>query len=168
MEQKEYEKAEEYMERMYGINHGMELFVYTEIEILDLVLSNKISLARSQGVNVNIMAEPILLQLTEPEITALMSNIFDNAIEACKEAAEGKKWIQIIIRQIGNISFIKVSNSYFKEPCIENNVFASRKKDQGVHGIGLTSVKSIIEKYNGVIDIKYGDKKFTITISFFN
>ena len=26
----------------------------------------------------------------------------------------------------------------------------------------------IIEKYNGVIDIKYGDKKFTITISFFN
>ena len=66
MEQKEYEKAEEYMERMYGINHGMELFVYTEIEILDLVLSNKISLARSQGVNVNIMAEPILLQLTEP------------------------------------------------------------------------------------------------------
>ena len=91
MEQKEYEKAEEYMERMYGINHGMELFVYTEIEILDLVLSNKISLARSQGVNVNIMAEPILLQLTEPEITALMSNIFDNAIEACKELPVYKK-----------------------------------------------------------------------------
>ena len=35
LEQKESEKAEEYMERMYGINHGMELFVYTEIDSSD-------------------------------------------------------------------------------------------------------------------------------------
>lgn len=168
LEQREYKKAEEYMEKIHSFSPETELCAYTGIEILDFVLSNKISLARNQGVIVSIMAEKIRLPLTEPETAAFMSNLLDNAIEACREVEERKKWIQIIIRQIGDISVLKVSNSYSKEPHTENDVFISGKEDRTVHGIGLESVKAIVEKYDGEMDIRYGNKQFTVTISFFN
>ena len=114
------------------------------------------------------MAEQIALKLTELEIVAVMSNILDNAIEACQKVEENQKWIQIVIRQVGDISFIKVTNNYYEEPYVENNVFVSQKEEREVHGIGLISVKSIIEKYGGAINIDCENGKFAIIISFFD
>ncbi|RGE05979.1 GHKL domain-containing protein [Lachnospiraceae bacterium OF11-28] len=51
----------------------------------------KINSARSQGIHVNILAEQIALKLTELEIVAVMSNILDNAIEACQKVEEKSK-----------------------------------------------------------------------------
>ena len=168
LEKKEYKKAEEYMEKVHKFGHEMEIIAYTGIEMMDLILSYKINSARSQGIHVNILAEQIALKLTELEIVAVMSNILDNAIEACQKVEENQKWIQIVIRQVGDISFIKVTNNYYEEPYVENNVFVSQKEEREVHGIGLISVKSIIEKYGGAINIYCENGKFAIIISFFD
>ncbi len=168
LEQEEYKKVEEYIKKMHSFSHEVEISTYTGIDILDLILSHKVYLAREQGSNVNIMAEPIRLRLTEVEIVAIMSNILDNAIEACQEVKENEKWIQVVIRQIGDISFIKIANSCIPPNNAESNVLMSRKKDHEVHGIGLISVQSIVEKYGGAVDVNYGDEEFTIAISFFN
>ncbi|HBG2463603.1 TPA: GHKL domain-containing protein, partial [Clostridioides difficile] len=47
---------------------------------------------------------------------------------------------------------------------LKNNKVITSKKDSFLHGIGISSVKSSVEKYNGNVEI-YSDKnKFTITI----
>lgn len=127
-----------------------------------------INFARSQGIHVNILADRIVLKLTELEIVAVMSNILDNAIEACQKVKENQKWIQIVIRQIEDISFIKVTNNYYEKPYVENNVFVSQKEDRENHGFGLISVKSVIEKYSGAINIDCENGKFAVIISFFD
>lgn len=165
LRQKEYGKAEEYMEGIQNFKQ-VEIVTYTENEILDLVLSHKINVARRQGINVSITAEPILLPLTDQEIVALIANILDNAIEACQKV-KVNKWIDIIIRQVKDISFIKISNTYLEEPQINDNVFMSTKKEQNLHGIGLNSIKSTVKKYSGEIDINYEEGVFNLTISFF-
>lgn len=161
-------QSSQYMEKVHKFGHEMEIIAYTGIEMMDLILSYKINSARSQGIHVNILAEQIALKLTELEIVAVMSNILDNAIEACQKVEENQKWIQIVIRQVGDISFIKVTNNYYEEPYVENNVFVSQKEEREVHGIGLISVKSIIEKYGGAINIDCENGKFAIIISFFD
>lgn len=166
LKQKEYGKAEEYMESIQYFKHE-ELAAYTGNEILDLILSHKINAARRQGINVSVTAEQILLPLTDQEIVALIANILDNAIEACQKVEESK-WIEIIIRQIKDVSFIKISNTYLEEPQIKDNAFVSKKKEQNLHGIGLNSIKSTIKKYSGEIDINYGDGVFKLIISFFH
>lgn len=168
LEKKEYEKAEEYMEKVHKFVHEMEIIAYTGIEMMDLILSYKINFARSQGIHVNILADRIVLKLTELEIVAVMSNILDNAIEACQKVKENQKWIQIVIRQIEDISFIKVTNNYYEKPYVENNVFVSQKEDRENHGFGLISVKSVIEKYSGAINIDCENGKFAVIISFFD
>lgn len=166
LKQNEYEKAEEYMESIQDFKH-VEIAAYTGNEILDLILSYKINIARRQGIDVSVTAEQILFPLTDQEIVAFMANIFDNAIEACQKVEESK-WIEIIIREIKDVSFIKISNTYLEEPKIKDNTFVSEREGKNLHGIGLNSIKSTIKKYNGEIDINYGDGVFKLIISFFH
>ena len=166
LKQKEYGKAEKYMESIQNFKHE-EIVAYTGNEILDLILSHKISVARRHGIDVSVTAEEILLPLTEQEIVALIANILDNAIEACQKVEESK-WIEIIIRQIKDVSFIKILNTYLEEPQIKDNAFLSKKKEQSLHGIGLNSVKSTIKKYSGEMDINHGGGVFKLTLSFFH
>ena len=78
------------MEKVHKFGHEMEIIAYTGIEMMDLILSYKINSARSQGIHVNILAERIVLKLTELEIVAVISNILDNAIEACQKVEENQ------------------------------------------------------------------------------
>lgn len=39
------------------------------------------------------------------------------------------------------------------------------KTDEKLHGIGLRSVKCVVDKYNGIMDINHKDGKFTVTIA---
>lgn len=42
--------------------------------------------------------------------------------------------------------------------------FISNKKDKKNHGIGLSSIKRIVESYDGFIEIKTENKKFEVNI----
>ena len=37
-----------------------------------------------------------------------------------------------------------------------------------MHGLGMTSMKMIVEKYEGNIEVDYDSENFTVMISFFN
>ena len=59
---------------------------------------------------------------------------------------------------------IKCENTKINEVVLKNNKVITSKKDSFLHGIGISSVKSSVGKYNGNVEI-YSDKnKFTITI----
>lgn len=164
--QQEYHKAEQYIESINNTNPQLNVSVYTGNEILDLVLSQKVHFAKECGINVSIVSEKIVLPLTELEISSLISNLLDNAIEASK--TEGcENWIEIVIRQIRDITFLKISNNYDKEPIKEKKEFVSNKTNSQLHGNGLIQVKSIVKQYNGEMDISYGNGTFSVTISFF-
>ncbi|MFR4318116.1 MAG: GHKL domain-containing protein [Eubacterium sp.] len=38
------------------------------------------------------------------------------------------------------------------------------RKKNGAHGIGLESVQNIVEKYDGILDLEYENKKFVTSI----
>lgn len=164
--QKDYRKAEQYIEKIHHISPNVKVLFYTGNEILDLVLSQKVNIAKESGINVSVTVEPTVFYLTDIEMSSLISNLLDNAVEAT-QMVEGERWIEIVIRQIKDISFIKISNNYSKEPIENNDVFTSSKEDINFHGIGLTNIKRIVKKYDGEVNINYGDGIFSVTTSFF-
>ena len=40
----------------------------------------------------------------------------------------------------------------------------TRKKNGSAHGIGLENVQNIVEKYDGILDLEYENKKFVTSI----
>ena len=40
----------------------------------------------------------------------------------------------------------------------------SDKDDIAAHGLGLSNVREMVEKYNGTLDISYTEASFTVTV----
>lgn len=99
------------------------------------------------------------------DVTSIFSNLLDNAIEACNKIERSeKRYINIRGTIVKKYFVIKCENSKINKINIKNNKFLSDKKDKYIHGIGIQSIKSSIKKYNGDLEIKAEDNKFTSMI----
>ena len=140
---------------------------WTEDTVVNFILNNKISLAKQKNIVVNANIDfPLKTNITSSDMTTMLANLFDNAIEACDQITEGKnRHIDVIIRRINGMLFIKFENSCQTEPVFEKDNLLTLKHDKNFHGWGLKSVKSTVNKYDGSLDFKYlQDKQLFRTI----
>lgn len=159
LKNREYEKADQYMQELEMADPPEAIIPATGIEALDVILEYKRNAANAEGIDLNIVAEPVHLKMAAPEIASLFGNLLDNAIEACRKTEKEYKWIQLSIRGIRDMTFIKIVNPYEKN---------GKTEKVGLHGIGLKSVKSLVEKYGGNMEIEAEEGKFSVVISFFD
>lgn len=94
--------------------------------------------------------------IEDSDITALFSNLLDNALEATKNSLPGFIELKISSKEDANCTIISVQNSCLSDP-FENNPLLLSKKQGSYHGIGLKSIQRIVKKYNGNVT-NYFDK----------
>lgn len=93
-----------------------------------------------------------IISFPDTDITILFGNLLENAFEACQRQKDGNKFINIKGSCIDDNLFINISNSFDTKIKMTNNNFLSSKRQE--EGIGIKSVNSIVEKYDGVIDFE--------------
>ena len=78
------------------------------------------------------------------DMGVLFGNLLDNAIEANQGVDRKKRWINV---SSYILLIINIKNSKIR---------GSRRKKKGYlnHGIGLNSVKQIVEKFNGIVEVQ--------------
>ncbi len=104
------------------------------------------------------------LALSEYDITVILGNLIDNALEALKHCKVVKKFFALsIVYRKGNL-FIAVKNSYEGLSKRKNGIFLSRKKGYAVEGVGLKSVSEAVLRNNGVIEYEYEGSCFEVKI----
>ena len=82
------------------------------------------------------------LRIDDVDLTIIVSNIFDNAIEASKFL--DSPYIDVKIQTRNNYLVFSCINNYSKE-----SLKSKKSNKTEKHGIGLTNVRRAIEKYNG-------------------
>ena len=88
----------------------------------------------------------------------------DNAIEACERLAEEKKEIKLYIEDDAESTTLVIKNPLEKEILMNNGRFITSKGDKLKHGIGMSNVKNIVEKYDGECMISTKDNTFSCII----
>jgi len=131
---------------------------YTEVTgnaAVDSVINYKVGLARKNNINVNLSLLYKVQKISDVDISILLGNLLDNAIEACvymKDIYNNEKQIDISIYKKKAYVVITVANT-INESILKNNPdFITTKKNKDGHGLGIKSIKNIIKKYNGMID----------------
>ena len=80
----------------------------------------------------------------------------DNAIEATLKINNIKKRrIFLSIKRKNAFLFLEIENTYEDEPVMKNGAFITGKMDKNNHGIGLISIKNLVEKYEGAVEITF-------------
>lgn len=166
LESGKYEKAKDFLSSMNQAQYLSDMVQYTGMEALDILLAYKKNMANLSGVSMNIIAEAVKLKLTEPEMVTLFGNLLDNAIEANNDVDKDLKHVLVIIRKIRDMVIIKITNPFAKEPQIENGQFITNKGNKGMHGLGLQSVRHIVEAYGASMEVDYQNGQFSVVIMF--
>lgn len=130
--------------------------------MLDSILYSKINEAHNRDVVLDIrknINRPITID--HFDLSILISNLLDNAIEAAADVV-GKKEVTFSILT-DNDNLIILSNNPTINTSFNENM-QTTKKDSRRHGFGLMSIKSIVEKYGGSYSMTYDDGFANVTI----
>jgi len=139
--------------------------INTGNNLVDIILNDKCSEATMQGIDFDIKAiVPPKITIGDIDLSSILFNTIDNAIEACLNYNEDNKYIYLELYLDGNFLCYKIKNSYTP---IRNNALNKiyfNKKQYISSGCGLSIIEDIVDKYDGHMDIKKDDKEYSVTI----
>ena len=125
----------------------------------DAILSSKIAQAKAAGIAVTVKANiSDRMALSDVELSIVLGNLLDNAIEACT-LARGERFIRLFIALKGSMLYFSMLNSAAEKQIKRGSLFKTRKA--GLHGFGLKRAQSIIEEHGGWIKYNSEDGAFT-------
>lgn len=157
------DEAVEYISEIDKRTSEFEEIRYTDNIAVDSILASKVNLAKEKGVEIeldlNVFSE---IKLPNVEICTLLGNLIDNSIEACEKVEENKFIVLKILAQEDKM-IIRIKNSTNGKLKEENGKFKTTKIN-GMHGIGLSQIDSIVEKYEGYIKRTHENNIFDTSI----
>lgn len=162
------EEAMQYKKSLYREFDKLQLSFQHKNKILTVIINNELIKAESHDIKMKLIIDDVDISfLSDIDITTIVSNVLDNAVEAVAELPKEKRNILFIIKEKMNCLVIHSENPY-KNLEKSNNRFISTKS--GHLGIGLKNIESTVNKYGGMFSIDISDDNFInlITIPYKN
>ena len=133
---------------------------------LNALLQYYLAQAREVGIGTEVQFNlPAELSLPESDVAAILGNLVENALDACKSQTSGHKFLNIKGDLVGgNMVALTVRNSYSGLIIRDGEAFISTKRQERVEGIGIASIKSIALRYHGVTKFAYSKNMFQASV----
>lgn len=132
-------------------------------ETVDLIVGHVKKLCEEH--NIEFVFEGILSGMRDmpaPDICSLLTNAYDNAIEAC--IPQSNAYIRTKIYDSRDYVVIQIVNSVAQKIPVRNNCMPTSKKDKNTHGYGTKIMKQTARRYNGSCTFKCNEKEFCVKI----
>mgnify|MGYP001136065210 FL=1 len=158
-EENDMQSITQYLNEMEDSVVTKKEYSKTGNEDVDSLLNYELSLAAEFGAEIiNDVNLPEKLNISSFDLTIILGNLMDNAIEALRHSE--RKLLKVNIQFNKGIIRIDIENSYDPK---------YRKKHDGrEHGIGLLSVENTLQKYHGKLDSYPEESKYHTTAIFYN
>lgn len=138
-------------------------YINTDNMAFDAIVNAKITLCNEKRIAFEISIESGSLSgLDQIDTGILFGNLLDNAIEAAENTVT--KHVSLMVQIKGEYLSILVSNSIDSSVLEHNKQLNSSKTDKELHGIGLKSVKTVVEKYAGMLQFLEENHEFICDI----
>lgn len=159
------EEAKDYFDTLSYVVAGSNR-VFCKNGIVNAVLNVKYNLATEYNIDcfLNIDIDSVL-GINAIDLCSLFANTLDNALEASMQIEEPPlRKIEVKARCDKGYFSYQISNNKSNKITIINNCYISSKTDVKSHGFGIKTIKDIVQKYNGTLDITYTETEFTVLV----
>lgn len=125
---------------------------YMESRMVNAVINQKAALCKKNKISLEVQITGEFHWENESNIAILLSNLLDNAIEA-EIQQENKREIRLKMFIYKEMINIIVENYILKSVLGENPELKTTKKEKRGHGIGIESVKELVRREEGDLEI---------------
>lgn len=140
--------------------------LHTNNIAIDAILNEKYLVGVKSGISFQYAVGDLSqMPLEDIDVVTILANALNNAIEVCGKL-HGEKKIFIQMGSMGGQFIISVKNPVEQLVKIHNNQIATTKKDKFRHGVGLTNVQMVVDKYHGDLFLSCNENKFEFLASF--
>lgn len=163
LESNKVEYTKEYISKLVENIQKVNTIVNVENGVIAALLNHKLSVAKEKNIEINTDINiPKKLNIDPIDISIVLGNAIDNAIEASEKAS--KKMIDIKIFIQKEYLIIKIANTKGGNCIKEEDRYKTTKEDKENHGFGIQNIKYIVEKYDGLLKIEESEL-FVINIA---
>ena len=155
--------AKEYLRQYDGELLDAKLTDYCKNPVANTVLRRYARRGSLAGTQFRVCAEiPEELPLSSPEIGVLISNVLENACEACEKSGLPYSFILLTAETEDSRLKMEVCNTVGCKTSFDENGMPITTKDGG--GTGTRSIKHIVQKHGGMLNFRQSENTFITQI----
>lgn len=164
LQQGELDKLSDYLENYNSSIPDDNSVILCQNITVNLLLLYFLQQAKNNNIEIEIHIDiPEKINIAEYDLTVLIGNILENAIEACSNKSCGSRWIKICGKVNNNTLLFTVDNTYEGKIILDKNGNYLSSKHSG-SGVGIESIKQIASKYDGIFQINQEKGVFCLSL----
>lgn len=172
METENFNEAKIYIS---NLNQSVS-FINEIIETNNPTISSLLNIKNSKAIKNKIKFKleiniPRNINIKDVDLSIILNNLIDNALEACESVDENKRLIDFKMNVKDSYLIIMIKNSKDENVAVDTeSIFDgyTTKENHSNHGLGLKNVKLIVDKYDGLINIKDEGDIFVVSVALLN
>lgn len=131
--------------------------------IVNAILTNHAATAKAQGVDMKIATNIEKgISISDTDLCIIFGNLVENAVEAALSREDDDKRVEIRADMQGKQLVLLIRNTYSGTVLSKKGVYYSTKHEGA--GIGIMSVRKVVEKNKGIMKIGYDEKYFSVNV----
>ncbi|MEG2685992.1 MAG: GHKL domain-containing protein [Christensenellaceae bacterium] len=164
LDTRKYNKVKDYIDEALHTDETAVIAPVCDHYTINSIVQYYMSIARANNITfITKIKFPQDYPILENDLTILLGNLLENAIEACMRKQTQPKTISIKAEITGKSMLnLSIKNSYDGEIVKKGELFMSSKRQS--EGIGIASVRTIVKKYDGIMNIEYGSGFFLVSV----
>lgn len=142
LDRKEYEAAQDYVRQLQADRTLKVFSIASNNPVIDVVLNQKHQVAQENGIKMHVKVNDLSsVSIKTNELVVLLSNLLDNAIEACLKLEQNREIVCSILKE--DSIYVSIRNTSVPVTIFHGEI-PTTKQDATEHGYGLPAVKYIL------------------------
>lgn len=162
IENGETDKAQAYIRELIDTTDRVAMQKYCKNEIVNMILSSHESEIQTNHIDFQYVINiPEKLPFSDVDLTAILSNGLENAIQAVLPLEPDKRHIEFDLHMNEDKLLISIKNTFAEKPDLKDGF--PQAKEIG-HGFGTQSIRYVAEKLQGNCQFTIHDKLFILRV----
>lgn len=164
-----FEESKKYITEINDRISNIDNIIETNHPVITALVSLKKNKALEDNINMTLNIDlPKELPFDFVDLSIIIGNLLDNAIEACQLIEGDKRKIELSIYVKEDYLIIKTKNTKVESDRLESKNIMGRfttKSKREDHGYGLDNIEYVVNQYNGVMKIENLLNEFIVNIA---